>query len=180
MGIRIGPFDEQFAKGQQVFLKSQVDFTVLELDDENKPVKVIGNSVDRAMDFKVKNDCMLRIVVPKLMHTGIEVFEPYDKVSDIPVEVDVEPKPLSMDQQIKAFCRELVQHEYGKDSEQMDTFDEMFDFDEEDDGQAPLGGYEVTDLAPEDLPPVDADADGTIDDNVDTDVSAAVEEEPIK
>ena len=155
--IRIGEFDEQFAKDSQVFIEGQTEFSVFLLDDENKVTQLIGNSVDRKLNFNVKDDCMLRVLQPKLMHAAIQVFTPNEKVSDIPVELDVDIAPKSMDQQIKDFCKQLVQHEYGKDSKEMDTFEDMFDFGDEDDGQSPLSGFEVNEMDNDFVEPINTD-----------------------
>ena len=61
----------------------------------------------------------------------------------------------------------------------MDTFDEMFDFDEEDDNQAPLSGLEVKEMEDEILEPASVDNSDPVDsDNSVDDSGGAVDETP--
>jgi hypothetical protein len=177
--VQIGDQTVDVPANAQVFVQGQAGFLLHYVDDDGNQVPMKASERGELVRFSTKEACKIRVQAPKLMHTAMEIRLPYEEVSDIPVEVDIDTAPLSLDQQIKAFCRDLVQHEFGRDSEQMDTFDEMFDFDEEDDNQAPLSGLEVKEMEDEILEPASVDNSDPVDsDNSVDDSGGAVDETP--
>lgn len=158
--VKIGSHVHDYPGNTIVYFQCQAPFAINYVDDDGKKVPLKSGQPGQLVDVRTKESCKLELVTDKFMHSTVEIRDPAEKVSDIPVEVDVDLSPKSMDQQIKDFCRVLVQHEFGSDSDQMDTFDEMFDFDEEDDGQAPLSGLEVSEMTEEFLNVSEASSNG--------------------
>jgi hypothetical protein len=149
MSIHLGEFAIDVPANVQLFVDSQADFSVLEVDKKGKTLNFIGNSIDRAWKGTITRDCKLKFTVPKLMHTSVDAIgirPPHEVVSDIPVEVDVPIVPKDLQTQIKEFAAQLVVERYGRDSDEVDTFEDMMDFDIPDDDDVLLSGNEVVDL----------------------------------
>ena len=139
--IKIGDFSEKIPANCQIFVESQVDFSVVEVDEKDKPILLVGNSQGRKFNTVTRRDCILKFLVGKYMHTEFDarpVKPAHEVVSDIPVEVP-DMQPLSLTDSIKSFCAQLVTERYGRDSEEVDAFEEAFDFDIEDGDDDPVG-----------------------------------------
>jgi hypothetical protein len=158
MSIHLGDFALDVPAHVQMFVDSQVEFSVFEVDKKGKVLHFLGNSVDRKWKATVTKDCKLKFDVAEHMHTAVDarpIKPPHEVVSDIPVEVEVDLPPKDLQQQIKEFAALMVTERYGRDSEEVDTFEEMMDFDIPDDDDMPLTGYEVQDVVPEEVPIVE-------------------------
>lgn len=148
--LHIGDFFQVFEADTQLRVESQVDFGVVELDEEEEPIRFVGRSVDRVFKTITRRKCCLQFLVGDYMHTEVDarpVKSVYEDVSDIPVELPVQ-EPLTLQDSIKSFCAQLIQHQFGRDSKEVDTFEEMMDFDipDDDDWQ-----YEAKEVIPEEL-----------------------------
>lgn len=136
-------------KDSQVDIEATGHFSLVEIDESGKPVHVVGNSEANKFRHHCRKDCKMKVQAPKTTLLKVEarpippVTEPYDPV---PVEALIE-EPLSLQDSIKAFCAQLVSERYGRDSEEVDAFEEAFDFDIEDgDDDVLLSGHEVVDI----------------------------------
>lgn len=150
--IKLGEFVQEFPKDSQIYMEAQGEFTIIELDEADKPARILGTSKNRELKFIVRKDCKLKVIQPKLSHLSIDArsIKPvHEVVSDIPVEIDVDLEPMGLEQKIKQFCAQLVQHEYGINSPEVDQFEESFDFDIPEDDDVILTGHEVIDMEPE-------------------------------
>ena len=151
--LKIGEFIQEFPEDCQVYMEGQNDFTVLQLDENDEPVRVLGTSKGREIKFVTRKDCKLKVIQPNLSHLSIDaraVKPEHEVVSDIPVELDVDLEPLGLEDKIKQFCAQLVQHEYGRDSAEVDQFEESFDYEiPDDDDEVILTGHEVLEMKPE-------------------------------
>ena len=147
--LSIGPFETDIPKDSQVEVEGQTDFTILAVDDKGIAKGIIGNSIDRRLKMTTRQDVKVRVLCPKTCHVAMEarpIRPVHEVVSDIPVEVDVDVEPLSLEDKIKQFCATLVQHQFGRDSAEVDQFEESFDFDIPDDDDVLLSGHEVVQM----------------------------------
>ena len=152
--LHIGDWSETFPQDTQVRVEAQVDFVVLEIDDNGEVVQMVGRSQDREWRCVVRRECNLEFVVGEYMHSTVDarpVKGVAENVSEIPVELDLVSEPLSLQDSIKAFCAQMIQHEFGRDSAEVDTFEDMMDFDipDDDDWQ-----YEAKEVIEEEPPAV--------------------------
>lgn len=112
----------------------------------------IGFSVNNVLTFDCREDCELTIDIgSKAVWTadGKRIKSMYDPVDPIPVEIPEEYNaPPTLEDKMKLFLAEMVAERYGKDSKEMESFEDSMDFDMDDDDM-PLSQYEVHDMQPE-------------------------------
>ena len=158
--IKIGKFIEDVLADTQLNIECQVPFTLVEVDKNDKPVRILANSDGRRFRGFVRDDIRLMIDPGENMFTEIDArpIKPvHEVVSSVPVEVEPQ-EPLSLQDSIKQFCAQMIQHQYGRDSEEVDAFEEAFDYDiPDDDDFMPVGSSEV--VMKDDPPPPPPDRD---------------------
>ena len=119
---------------------------------DGKPVSVVGQSDGRTFRGHVRRDMKIGVSPGPNMITQIDArsIKPVaEETNDIPIEVEP-PAPLSLQDSIKQFCAQMVQHEFGRDSAEVDAFEEAFDFDiPDDDDFMPVGSAEVQEMVPD-------------------------------
>lgn len=96
-------------------------------------------------------------------HLEVEPFFPFEAADPIPVEVPLDVSlPETLEQKMIRYLGKMIAERYGRDSQEMETFEEYTDFDMED-VEVPSSGYEVEDMA-EDVEPLPIRLEPKVDD----------------
>lgn len=116
-------------------------------------MKVKGNQRIRInQDIHIKVDC------EQFTHWGYDIGTSREVVDPVPVELESDRTPETMEEKLFRMVGEAAMNMYGKDSEEIETLEEALDFDINMDGDVGiLSGLEVIELADEaPLPPQEA------------------------
>lgn len=114
---------------------------------EGDDTQLVAVSSDKKMVLRTKEEDMdVHINVPEGVHwsPSLEVTNPFDKSDPKPFEVPEElKKPETLEEKLQRFAAGMVAEMYGRDSAEMETFEEAMDFDIDDEIDMPLSNYEI-------------------------------------
>lgn len=149
MTIKTGSQLYVFAPGEKVEILAESRATVFSVDDEDKPKALIASSVDGRLSFTSFDHFGALVKVPEGEHWSIEItpYEPFDKADPVPVEVPPDArKPETLEDKLRRFIGEMVGHQFGSDSAEMESLEDANFFGEDEDGPIPMSGYEVEEM----------------------------------
>ncbi len=149
--LKIGSFKQKVPANTQLFIEGQGEFAIIQLDENHKPITMIGRSNERQCKFTVRKDMELLFQTEPKKFISIDARSVpgyQEEVSDIPYEIpDDNQANLSLEEKLKFYLAEMVAEKYGPESKEFDTFEDAMDFDEEDDNI--LSGFEVPEIIEE-------------------------------
>lgn len=152
MSLHIGPTSFEIPANCQVDAEGQNDFLVINYS-LGDPVDILAKSSDRFVRFVTRQDTDVTFDIPENSFLSVNIVpipSDVDPIDPVPVEVPDENKPqMSLEDKLKVYLAEMVAERYGQDSAQYDTFEEAMDLDWEEDDEAPLSGFEVSDMTEE-------------------------------
>jgi hypothetical protein len=158
MGFELSPANIECPHDTQLNIEGSHEFVVYLLDKKNKPVDILGRSAERKLKLMIRQDCKIQVDSVEgsfISYDGFPIKSVFDKADPIPFEVPEENRvKMTLEEKLKAYLAEMVQQRYGQESQEWDTFEESYDFDDEDDATI-LTGYEVQETQP--LEPVQPD-----------------------
>lgn len=153
--LHTGPQDYVLPGFSQIDLLAEGYISVLGLNDDGQADRLLAHSGDGRIRLRTETEVPVRISVDSGRHWSMEVKprpSPREILDPTPVEIPEGAKiPETLEEKLKRMLAGMVVERYGKDSPEVETFEEAMDFDIPDESDDPLSGYEVQDM--EDLPP---------------------------
>lgn len=153
--LHTGPQDYVLPEYSQVDLLAEGYISVLGLNDDGQADRLLAHSADGRIRLRTETEVPVRISVDAGRHWSLEVKprpSPKEILDPTPVEIPEGAKlPETLEEKLKRMLAGMVVERYGRDSDEVETFEEAMDFDIPDDPDDPMSGYEVQDM--EDLPP---------------------------
>jgi hypothetical protein len=159
MSLKTGSKAFLFPANTQVTIKSeQKDFSVYTVNDDGEPEDFLAISSNGILKFRTIDAVDGFVNVENNMHWSIDLVplsSPYETHDPVPVEVPEDKRvPESLQSKLERMLAGMVAERYGKDSREMETFEESMDFDiDDDDDPVARSGYEVSELI-DDFPDV--------------------------
>lgn len=155
MSLKTGKHDFEFLPDVQYFIQSERDFSILELDESGNPSKVVATSLHGKLRFICRDHFLGLVNVPDGYHWSIDtryIKSPFENADPVPVEVPEDVKsPETLQDKLQRMLAGMIAERYGRDSDEMETFEDAMDFDMEDEDTPLTSRYDVTDMVSDDF-----------------------------
>jgi len=134
----------EVSKDAQILFQGSKPFSLIQLDDTGKAIRVLGVSDDNGIKtIKTTEDFTLEVRTETKALWSIDATpihpatEPYDP---IPIEI-AEEEPMTLHDQIRKMVGQMALERYG--ASEIETIEEALNFDVDGDGEIGLSGFEV-------------------------------------
>lgn len=155
--IKLGTYKHTIPAHTQLHVEGQEEFSVWEVDKDDKPVAFVARSKDREVRFVVRKEADLKFVIAGQKMLSIDarsIQSDHETVSDIPYEVPSGNENQTLEDKLKRYLLEMVEERYGENSNEVETFEDAMDLEWEDDD--PLAAFEPKPVIEEE--PIEATA----------------------
>ncbi len=142
--LQIGTQKIEVSANAQILLQGTKHFSLVQLDEGGKPMRVLGVSDDAGiLTIKTTDDFTMEVrTEPKALWSldATPISPPTEPYDPIPIEI-AEEEPMTLHQQIRQMVGQMALERYGHS--EMETIEEALNFDVDGDGEIGLSGFEV-------------------------------------
>ncbi len=134
----------EVSKDAQILFQGSKPFSLIQLDDDGKAIRVLGVSDDNGLKtIKTTEDFTLEVRTEAKALWSLDampIHPPTEPFDPVPIEI-AEEEPLTLHEQIRKMVGQMALERYG-DSE-IESIEEALNFDVDGDGEIGLSGFEV-------------------------------------